>query len=156
MPSAGEEEHSWDSVSTWDSDKRQWRRHKRDVELLLRYREAPIGARLLAKITGAVKKFAETFNLKISDDRLAQTRSTGTEWTLAVKHLMGYLGRANGSGGRNEEGYCKNYFYKELERRPSQSMAEWVKSTYSGRAACLSKDKNVRLVPRKVKLITPQ
>ena len=30
-----EEKHSWDRVPAWDGDKRQWKRHLRDVELYL-------------------------------------------------------------------------------------------------------------------------
>ena len=59
-----EDKHSWDRVPRWDGDKRERERYLRDVVLYLETEELNVdfshGARLLSKLTGSTKKFADT------------------------------------------------------------------------------------------------
>ena len=61
------EKHSWDRIPAWDGDKRQWKRYLRDVELLLETEKLGVdfsrGARLLSRLTGSARKYAETTEL---------------------------------------------------------------------------------------------
>ena len=62
-----EEKHSWDRVPAWDGDRRQWKRYLRDVELKLETEKLDVdfshGARLLSRLTGSARKYAETIKL---------------------------------------------------------------------------------------------
>ena len=64
MHSGGDEKCSCDRVPTKDFDKRQWRSYKRDAEPFVETEkldiECSIGERLLSRLTGTAKTFAET------------------------------------------------------------------------------------------------
>ena len=62
-----EDNHSWDRVPAWDGDKRQWKRYLRNVELYLETEKLDVdfshGARLLSRLTGSARTYAETIEL---------------------------------------------------------------------------------------------
>ena len=62
-----EDKHTWCRVPAWDGDKRQWKRYLRDVELYLETEKLDVdfsrGARLLSRLTGSARKYAETIEL---------------------------------------------------------------------------------------------
>ena len=78
-----EEKHSWDIVPTWDGDKRQWKRFVRDVEFYLETETLDVdvshGARLLSRLTGPAKKYAETSSLPKFNAQRATTRTLAKE-----------------------------------------------------------------------------
>ena len=119
-----EEKHSWDRVSARDGDKRQWKRYLRDVELYLETEKldedfSP-GAQLLSRLTGSARKCAETIEL----DTIR--RSTREGMVTSVKYLLKSLERAVGMEDATKTGQVQKFFYKKLQRRPAQPMAEWV------------------------------
>ena len=75
-----EDKHSWDRVPAWDGDKGQWKRFLRDVELYLETEKLDVdfshGTRLLSRLTGSARKYAETIDL----DQIR--RSMGADKTL--------------------------------------------------------------------------
>ena len=78
-----EDKHSWDIVPAWDGDKRQWKRYFRDVELYLETEKLDVdfshGARLLSRLTGSARKYAETSSLPKVNARRATTRTLAKE-----------------------------------------------------------------------------
>ena len=76
-----EDKHSWDRVPAWDGHKRQWKRYLRDVSFKLNLETEKLdvdsshGARLLFRLTGSSRKYAETITL----DEIG--RSTGFFFT---------------------------------------------------------------------------
>ena len=111
-----EDKHSWDRVP---GDRRQWKRYLRDVEPYLETEKLDVdfshGARLLSHLTSSARKYAETIEL----DQIR--RSTGTDKDTREGMTAGAKYQCH------EEGTSPGvFFYKKLQRRPGQPMAEWV------------------------------
>ena len=125
-----EDKHSWDRVPAWDGDKRQWKRYLRDVELYLETENLDVdfshGARLLSRLTGSARKHAETIELDQIRRSTGADKDTREGMTAGVKHLLRSLERAMGMEEATKKGQVQEFFYKKLQRRPGQPMAEWV------------------------------
>ena len=95
-----EDKHTWCRVPAWDGDKRQWKRYLRDVELYLETEKLDVdfshGARLLSRLTGSARKYAETIEL----DQIR--RSTGTD--RDTREGMTAARESHGHGRGHEEG----------------------------------------------------
>ena len=125
-----EDKHSWDRVPAWDGDKRQWKRYLRDVELYLETEKLDVdcshGARLLSRLTGSARKHAETIELDQIRRSTGADEDTREGMTAGVKHLLRSLERAMGMEEARKKGQVQEFFYKKLQRRAGQPMAEWV------------------------------
>ena len=125
-----EEKHSWDRIPAWDGDKRQWKRYLRDVELYLETEKLDVdfshGARLLSRLTGSAKKYAETIELDQIRRATGADKDTREGMTAGVKHLLRWLERAMVVEDATKKGQVQEFFYKKLQRCPGQPMAEWV------------------------------
>ena len=125
-----EEKHSWDRIPAWDGDKRQWKRYLRDVELYLETEKLDVdfshGARLLSRLTGSAKKYAETIELDQIRRSTGADKDTRDGMTAGVKHLLRWLERAMVVEDATKKGQVQVFFYKKLQRCPGQPMAEWV------------------------------
>ena len=124
------DKHSWDRVPAWDGDKRQWKRYLRDVELYLETEKLDVdfsrGARLLSRLTGSARKHAETIELDQIRRSTGTDRDTREGMTAGVKHVVRSLERAMGMEEAARKGEVQEFFYKKLQRRPGQPMAELV------------------------------
>ena len=73
-----EDKHSWDRVPTWKGDKRKWKRYVRDVKLYLETEKLDVdfshGARLLSRLTGSARKFAESSSLTQFDAQRVKSK----------------------------------------------------------------------------------
>ena len=60
--------NAWSRIPSWDGDKRGWKAYKRDVELYLETEKLDVdfshGARLVKKLTGAARRFADNIPLE--------------------------------------------------------------------------------------------
>ena len=108
-----EEKHSCDRVPAWDGDKRQWKRYLRDVELYLEKEK------LESRLTDSARKYAENIELGADKD-------TREGRVAGVKYLLKSLERAMGMEDATKKGQVQEFFYKKLQRRRGQPMAEWV------------------------------
>ena len=107
-----EEKLSWDRIPAWDGDERQWKRHLRDVELYLETEKIDVdfshGARLLSRLTGSARKYAEIL------DQIR--RSTGADkdtregMTAGVKQVLRSLERATGLEDSTKKGHVQEFF----------------------------------------------
>ena len=115
-----EEKQSWDRVPAWDGDKHQWERYLRDAELYLQR-----VARLLSRLTGSARKYAETNELDKVRRSTGENKNTH-EGVAGVKYVLKLLERVMGIEKATKTGQVLEFFYKKLQRRPGQTMAEWV------------------------------
>ena len=124
-----EEKHSWDRIPAWDGDKRQWKCNLRDVELYLETEKLDVdfshSARLLSRLTGSAKKYAETIELDQIRRSMGADKDTREGMAAGVKHLLRSLERAMGVEDATKKGQVQQFFFKKLQRRPGQPMAEW-------------------------------
>ena len=120
----------WDRVPTWDGDKRQWKRYVRDVELYLETEKLDVdfshGARLLSRLTGLARKYAEIIELVHLRRSTGDNKDTREGMIEGVKHLLRSLERAMRMEEATKKGQVQEFFCKRLQRRPGQPMAEWV------------------------------
>ena len=125
-----EEKHSWDRLPAWDGDKRQWKRYLRDVELYLETEKLVVdfchGARLLSRLTGSARKCAETIELDTIRRSTNENKVTREGMVACVKYLLKALVRAMVMKVATKKGQVQEFFYKKLQTRPGQPMAEWV------------------------------
>ena len=123
-----EDKHSCGRVPAWDGDKRQWKRYLRDVDLYLETEKLDVdfshGARLLSRLTGSARKFAETIGLDQIGRSTGVDKDTREGMIAGVKHLLKSLERAMGMEEAPKKGQVQEFFYKKLQRRPGQPMAE--------------------------------
>ena len=126
-----EEKHSWDRVPAWVGDKRQWKRHWRDVELYLETEKLDVdfshGTRLLSRLTGSDRKYAQTVELDTIRRSTSENKDTREGMVAGVKYLLKSLERAMGMEDATKKGQVQEFFYKKLQRRPGQPMAEWLR-----------------------------
>ena len=125
-----EDKHSWDRVPAWDGDKRQWKRYLREVELSRETESLDVdfshGARLLSRLTGSARKYAETIELGQIRRSMGADKDTREGMTSGVKHLLRSLERAMGMEEATKKGQVQEFFNKKFQRRPGQPMAECV------------------------------
>ena len=102
----------------------------RDVELYLETEKLDVdfshGARLLSHLTGSARKNAETIELEQIRRSTGADKDTREGMTAGVKHLLRSLARAMGMEDATKKGQVQEFFYKKLQRRPGQPMAERV------------------------------
>ena len=102
----------------------------RDVELYLETEKLDVdfshGARLLSRFTGSARKYAETIELDQIRRSTGADKDTREGMIAGVKYLLGSLERAMGMEDATKKGQVQEFFYKKLQRRPGQPMAEWV------------------------------
>ena len=95
-----EDKHTWDRVPTWDGDKRQWKRHLRDIELHLETEKLDVdfshGARRLFRLTSSARKYAETIEL----DQIRRSTDTDRD----TREGMNAARESHGHGRCHEEG----------------------------------------------------
>ena len=125
-----EDQHSWDRVPAWDGDTRQWKRHLRDVELHLETEKLDVdfshGARSLSRWTGSAWKYAETIELDQIRRSAGTDKDTCERMTEGAKYLLRSIESAMGIEDATKKGQAQEFFYKKLQRRPGQPMAERV------------------------------
>ena len=125
-----EAKHSWHRVPAWDGDKRQWKRYLRDVELCLETEKLDVdfshGARLLSRLTGSARKYTETIETDTIRRSTGADKDTREGIVTGVKYLLKSLQRALGMEDATKKRQVHEFFYKKLQRRPGQPMAEWV------------------------------
>ena len=123
-----EDKHSWDRVPAWDGDKRQWKRYVRNVELDLETEKLDVdfsnGARLLSRLTGSAPKYAETIELEQIRRSTGADTHTREGMIAGVKYMLRSRERAMGMEDATKKGQVREFFYKKLQRRPGQPMAE--------------------------------
>ena len=87
-----EDKHSWDRVPSWDGDKRQWKRYLCDIELYFETEKLDVdfshGARLLSRMAGSARKYAETIELDQIRPSTGTDRDTREGMTAGVKYLL--------------------------------------------------------------------
>ena len=92
-----EDKHSWDRIPTWDGDKRQWQRYVRDVEPYLETEKLDVdfshGARLLSRLTGSERTYAETIELNQIRRSMGEDTDTREGMIAGVKLLLKSLER---------------------------------------------------------------
>ena len=108
----------------------QWKRCLRDVELYLETDKLDVdfshGARLLSGLISAARKYAETIELDHIRRSTGADKDTREGMTAGVKHLLRSLERAMGVEDATKKEQVQGFFYKKLQRRPGQPMAELV------------------------------
>ena len=116
------DKHTWYRVPAWGGDKRQWKRYLRDVELYLETERLDVdfsrGARLLSRLTGSARKYAETIELIKFVAQRVQTETLVRECPR--------LERAMGMEEATKKGPVQECLCKKLQGRPGQRMAELV------------------------------
>ena len=117
-------------VPAWEGDKRQWKRCLRDVELCLETEKLDVdfshGARLLSRLTGSARKYAETIERDTIRRPTGENRDSREGMVAGVKYLLKSLERSMGMEDATKKGQVQEFFYKKLQRRPGQLTAEWV------------------------------
>ena len=112
------------------ADKRQWKRYLRDVKLYLETEKLDVdfshGARLLSRLTGSARKYAETIELDQIRRSTGADKDTREGMIAGVKHRQKSLERAMGLEDATKKEQVQQFFYKKLQRRRGQPMAEWV------------------------------
>ena len=102
----------------------------RDVELYLETEKLVVafshGARLLLRLTGSARKYAEPIELDTIRRSTRTDKDTREEMIASVKHLLKSLERAMGMEDATKKRQVQEFFYKKLQRRPGQPMAESV------------------------------
>ena len=113
-----EDKHTWDRVPAWDGDKRQWKRYLRDVELYLDSEKLDVdfshGARRLFRLTGSLRKFAETIELDQIRRSTGTDRDTREGKAAGVKHVLRSLDRAMGIEEATKKGQVQECLCKKL------------------------------------------
>ena len=112
--------HSRDRVLAWDGDKRQWKRFLRDVEPKTEKLDVDFsyGARLLSRLTGSTRKYAETIELDQIRRSTDEDKDTHEGMTTGVKHLLRSPKRAMGMDDATKKRQVQEFFEKRLQRRP--------------------------------------
>ena len=148
-----EERHSWNRVPAWDGDKRRWKRYLRDVELYRETEKLDVdfshGARLLSRLTGSARKYAETIELDPIRRSTGVDKDTREGMVAGVKYLLKSLGRAMGLEA-TKKGQVQEFFYKKLQKRPGQPMAEWVNAFEKAVLDMKAEGLNVELTKRAI------
>ena len=102
----------------------------RDVELYLETEKLVVdfshGARLLLRLTGSARKYAEPIELDTIRRSTRTDKDTREGMVAGVKHLLKSLERAVGMEDATKKRQVQEFFYKKLQRRPGQPMAESV------------------------------
>ena len=83
------------------------------------------------RASGTVPSETESSEQTLRDLRVKERATAGcrasTDCLVAgVKYLLKSLGRATGMEDATKKGPVQEFFYKKLQRRPGQPMAEWV------------------------------
>ena len=121
--------------SQWDGDMRRWKRFLRDVELYLETEKLDVdfshGARLLFRLTGSARKYAETIELDNVQRSVGENKDTRGGMIAGVKHLRMSL-ESYGYGGSHEERTTSGVLLQEtpmtsrtIHGRMGQRLREW-------------------------------
>ena len=81
------------------------------------------GARLLSRLTGSARKYAETTELDRCRRSTGADEDTREGMVTGVKYLLKILERAMGMEDATKKGQVQEFFYKKLQRRPGQPIA---------------------------------
>ena len=84
------------------------------------------GARLLSRLTGSARKYAETIELDKVRCSTGENKDIREGMVAGVKYLLKPLDRAMGMEDAPKKGHVQEFFYKEPQRRPGQPVAERV------------------------------
>ena len=115
-----EENHSWDRVPAWDGDKRQWKRHLRDVELCLETEQLDVdfshGAQLPSRLTRSARKFAEAIELDTIRRSTGADKDAREGMVAGVKYLLKSLERAMRMEDCHKEGASPGVLLQETPK----------------------------------------
>ena len=81
---------------------------------------------MLLRLTGSARKYAETIELDTIRRSTGADKDTREGMVTGVKYLLKSLERAMGMEDVTKKGQVQEFFYKKLQRRPGQLMAECV------------------------------
>ena len=123
-----------DRVPAWDGDQRRWKRYLRDVELYLETEKLDVdfshGARLLSRLTGSARKYAETIELDTIRRSPGADKDTRDVTVAGVKYLVESLERAMGMEDATNKGQVQEFFTRNFEDNP------WLNGSTSLRKRC--------------------
>ena len=81
---------------------------------------------MLSRLTGSAQKYAQTIELDQIRRSTGADKGTREGMTAGVKHLLRSLEGAMEVEDATKKEQVQEFFYKKLQRRPRQPMAEWV------------------------------
>ena len=76
------------------------------------------------RLTGSARKYAGTTELDTIRRSARENKDTREGMVAGAKHLPKSLERAVGLENATKKGQVQEFFYKKLQRRPGQPMAE--------------------------------
>ena len=88
------------------------------------------GARLLSRLTGSARKYAETIELDTIRHSTGADRDTREGMVTGVRCLLKSLDRAVGVEDATKKGQVQEFFYKKLQDNP------WLSESTSLRKLC--------------------
>ena len=84
------------------------------------------GARVLSRLTGSARKYAETIELDAIRRSTGADKDTREVIVTGVKYLLKSLERAMGMEDATKKGQVQDFFREKPQRRSGQPLAEWV------------------------------